>query len=84
MRTKAWPKHKGGRKELLGISEGNRLKPVESSIIGFLSIPLKRKYQVYRSYSQPASSSPANPARKNKRAYWPMGRCRAIKSSLAG
>lgn len=83
-RGKAWPLHSPGRKDTMGISEGNRLKVVESSVVGFIPIPLKRKYLTYRSYTQTPANSPANPARKNARPFWPMGRIRAIKSSLAG
>lgn len=83
MRSKAWRKHKPGRKEIAGIALKNRVVSVESSVVGFISIPLKRKYLVYRAHSQAGKPGGANPPAKNIRPYFPLGRIRAIKSTLA-
>lgn len=82
-RGKAWRKHKPGRKELAGIALKNRVVVVVSEVEG-TPIPLKRKYLVYRAHSQAGKPGAANPAKANIRPYFPMGRIRAIKSSLAG
>lgn len=84
MRSKAWPRHTPGRKETGPIAQKNRPIPVESSIVGPILIPLKRKYLTYRAYMQQPKQGGANAPAKQVRAYFPLGRIRAIKSSLAG
>ena len=82
-RGKAWPRHKPGRREVGGIALKNRVQVVVSEITTGILIPLKRKYLTYRAYMQAPVGSPAQTTAIKKRPYFPMGRCRAIKSSLA-
>ena len=85
-RGKAWPRHTPGRKETMVIHQKNRVNVLtdeERNAHPGILIPLKRKYVTNRAYMQAPVGAPAQAPRNKKRPFFPMGRIRAIKSSLA-